>query len=239
MLWYKAWLETRVRFLISLCGMAMMSSYFVFRQDHQTLKSNGRAAWYYHTLQNGHELIAVMWMMAVILLMMGGLLREKATGTSSFTLALPVSRARLMGVRILSGFIQSIALAVVPWGSMFLVASVTGLANSLTQALFHVVLLIGGGVIFFAAAVLTSSVIEGEYTAPAVCLGIVFMDVVGTGDGFLQAYSPWTFASGTELFNRATGLLDGPIPWQHVIANILVALLLARVSIWAIQRRDF
>jgi hypothetical protein len=238
-LWYKAWLETRLRFLISLCGIVFLSSYFVFRQNHQALKIPGHPEWYYHTLHNGHGLIAVMWLLAVILLTMGGLLREKAIGTSSFTLALPVTRAHLMRVRILSGFIQAMALVIIPWGIMFLVAMATGLPNSFTQALFHAVLLAGGGSVFFALAVLTSSAIEGEYTAPAVCFGLVFADIIAMGGGRFQAYSPWAFISGAEYFNRATGRLTGPIPWVHVIGNVLLAALLTAIAIRVVQKRDF
>jgi ABC-2 type transport system permease protein len=236
-LWYKAWLETRLRFLISLGGMVLLSSYFVFREDRRV--RTPRAEWYYRTLHNGHTLIAVMWLLAVILLMMGGLLQEKAIGTSSFTLSLPVSRAKLLRVRILSGFLQAMALIIVPWGIMFLVASATGLANSVAQALFHVVLLAGGGTVFFALAVLTSSVIEGEYTAPAVCLGIVFIDMVALGESRFQVYSPWAFVWGTEYFNRETELLAGTIPWAHLIGNALLAAFLTAIAIRVIQKRDF
>jgi hypothetical protein len=228
---------TRLRFLISLCGIVLLSSYFVFREDR--LLRAPSAEWYYHTLHNGHSLISVMRLLAVVLLMMGGLLREKAIGTSSFTLSLPVSRTRLLRVRILSGFLQAMALVIIPWGIMFLVAIATGLANSFTQALFHVVLLAGGGTVFFALAVLTSSVIEREYTAPAVCLGIVFIDIVAIGEGRFQAYSPWAFIAGTEYFNRATGLLAGTIPWTHLIGNVLLAAFLIVIAIRVVQKRDF
>jgi ABC-type transport system involved in multi-copper enzyme maturation permease subunit len=237
-LWYKAWLETRHRLLISLGGMVLLSSYFVFRQDR--LIPTAGAGWYYGTLHGGHTLVAVMWLLAVILLMMGGLLREKAIGTSSFTLALPVSRAQLMRVRILAGFLQAMALIIIPWGIMFFVAKATGLANSFTQAVFHMVLLASGGIVFFSVAVLISSLIEGEYTAPAVCFGVVFADIVAPGrDSPFLPYSPWAFISGTEYFNRATGLLTGPIPWTHAIGNLLLAAFFAAVAIKVIEKRDF
>jgi ABC-2 type transport system permease protein len=237
MLWYKAWLETRNRFLISLGGIVALSSYFVFRQNQKSL--NAPAAWYYHTLQNGHEMIGVLWLLAVTLLMMGGLLREKALGTSSFTLALPVSRGHLMLARILCGFVQSLALGIIPWAAMFLVGSLTGLTTSFSQAAFHIVLLIGGGVVFFSLAVLASSVIEGEYTAPAVCLGIAFTDVAAFWDGRFRDFSPWTFITGTQYFNRATGMLSGSIPWLHVAGDFVVASVLAAIAIKVIQKRDF
>ena len=180
-----------------------------------------------------------MWVLAVILLMMGGLLREKAAGTASFTLALPVSRAHLMWVRTLTGLAQAIALAVVPWGVMFLIAVSTGKANSLSQAFFHVILLAGGGVVFFAVALLVSSLVEGEYTAPALSFGIMFVGIVAFGEEPLRAISPWSFIVGADYFDKASAQLVGPLPWGHFAANVLVAFLLTAISIRAIQRTEF
>jgi ABC-2 type transport system permease protein len=236
MLWYKAWLETRSRFLVSLIGMVALCSYWV---SHENGLSAGRLEWYYHVLHTGHSLLAAMWVLAVILLMMGGLLREKAVGTAPFTLALPVSRAHLLRVRILSGLAQAMALAVVPWGAMFLVAVATGKANSVSQAFFHVILLAGGGVVFFAIALLVSSLVEGEYTAPALSFGIMFADIAAFGEGPMRAISPWNFIVGGEYFDRASAQLVGPLPWGHFAANVLMAILLTAVSIRAIQRTEF
>ncbi len=239
MLWYKAWLETRTRFLISLCGITLLTSYFVYHQNHEGRDLKG-TFWDYHTIHTAHALLVAMWIAAVIFLMMGGLLQEKKSAASSFTLALPLSRERLMRVRILFGLLQATALTIIPWGAMFLVACATGKANSLSQAVFHIVLLAGGGIVFFAIALLVSSLVEGEYTAPAVSLGILFADVIAMGDPPLRAYSPWNFMLGTQYYDRtATQLLLGTIPWMHVVINVLVAGLLTALSIAAIRRRDF
>src|SRR6266496_1216778 len=102
MLWYKAWLETRSRFLISLAGIVVLCSYIVYHGDREALPST-KLSYYYHVLHGGHVALCTMWVAAVTLLMMGGLLREKAVGASSFTLSLPVSRRQLMAVRICVG----------------------------------------------------------------------------------------------------------------------------------------
>jgi ABC-2 type transport system permease protein len=238
MLWYKAWLETRARFLVSLGGMVALSSYYIYNEAQGVGKYAG-LDWYYTALHTGHGLIAVMWVAAVMFLIMGGLLREKAVGTSSFTLSLPVSRARLTGVRILFGLSQALALAVIPWGAMFLVSIVTGKATSIHQAIFHVVLLAAGGLVFFGVALLVSSLVEGEYTAPAVSFGILFADVIALGDRPLRAFSAWNFMVGSEYFNRRTELLTGSIPWIHVTVNIVLATLLSAIAIRVTDRREF
>ena len=237
MLWYKAWLETRSRFLISLGGIVALSSYIVFHEDH----SGGPypPQWFARSLHTGHVLLATMWALAVTLLMMGGLVREKAVGAASFTLALPVSRARLMRIRILAGLVEGMALILIPWSVMYVVSAVSGGATSLYQAFFHVVLLAGGGLVFFAVALLVSSLVEGEYTAPAVSFGIVVVATVALGDRPLSDYNPWYFILGSEYLSRNTALLTGPIPWMHVAASVLLAALLAAISIKVIERREF
>jgi ABC-2 type transport system permease protein len=240
MLWYKAWLETRSRFLIFLCSMAAFVSYVVYREN-DGVANFARLDWYYRTLQMANNMLAAMWVAAVLFLMMGGLLRERAMGTASFTLALPVSRTRLMRVRILFGLLQALALAILPWGAMFLVAAVTGKGNSISWALFHVAMLTGGGVVFFGMALLASSLVEGEYTVPAVTFGVFFADAIGLGSKPLRMYSPWNFMLGTDyfFFDRSTQSLIGSIPWVHMMANITLAVILTAVAIKVIQRKEF
>jgi hypothetical protein len=238
MLWYKAWLETRSRFLISLGGILGICSYRVFHLDSLS-DSTTLPSWYYFSLQQTHEQLCLFWVLAVMLLMMGGLVREKAVGASAFTLALPVSRTRLMGVRISVGLIEAMAMAIVPWVVMFLIAITTGKANSVSWALFHVVLLAGGGLVFFAFALLISSLVEGEYTAPALSLGIVLAVAIAMGDKPLRAYSPFNLIAGREYLDSQMATLVGPMPWLRLTVTILIAALLTAISIKAIQRREF
>ena len=113
MLWRKAWLESRSRFLISLLGITALCSYIVYHGNGNAL-SYTQLAYYYFVLRSGHVALCTLWIVAVTLLMMGGLVREKAVGSASFTLSLPVSRAHLITVRIGTGVIQAVALAVIP-----------------------------------------------------------------------------------------------------------------------------
>ena len=125
MLWYKAWLETRSRFLISLVGMVALCSVFVLHGDRDAIYEVP-ANYYNYVLFAGHQILVMMWVLAVTLTMMGGLLREKAAGSAAFTLALPVSRGRLMMVRICTGLVQTATLAIAPCLAMFSVDCIFG-----------------------------------------------------------------------------------------------------------------
>jgi ABC-2 type transport system permease protein len=238
MLWYKTWLETRSRFLISLLGAVALCSFMVYHDDRDALPYT-TLAYYYNVLQGGHALLCMMWVLAVTLLGMGGLLREKAIGTAPFTLALPVSRARLMAVRISVVLGEAMALAIVPWIAMFLIGSLAGKTHSIQQALFHVVLLAGGGMVFLGTALLASSLVEGEYTAPVVTFGAVLGICVVLSSSSLHVYSPMEFILGLEYLDRHTRMLTGPIPWMHIGLNVLLGVLLVALSAKSVQARDF
>jgi ABC-2 type transport system permease protein len=238
MLWYKAWLETKSRFLISLAGMVALCAGFVFHLDRDVIY-NVKVDYYYYVLFAGNSMLVVMWLLAVTLTMMGGLLREKATGSSSFTLALPVSRARLITVRICMGLAQAFALAIIPWMAMLSIGSMVGKTSSISQAVYYLVLLLGGGMVFFAMAVLVSSLIAGEYTAPIVSFGVVIFTAVGLSSQQLRPYSPWEFMTGREYLNQQTNLLTFPMPWLQATIYIIFAGVLLAISVGVIQREEF
>jgi ABC-2 type transport system permease protein len=238
MLWYKAWLETRSRFLICLLGMVALCSASVLYGDRNVAYEVG-SDYYNFVLFEGHQLLVLMWTLATTLIMMGGLLREKANGSSSFTLALPVSRRRLMVVRICIGLSQAFVLAIVPWVAMFSVSSVFGKTRSFSQAGCYIVLLLGGGILFFAVAVLASSLIGGEYTAPAVSFGAVIFIAVVLSSAAMRRYSPWEFMTGARYRIEQTNRLSLPIPWLQGAIYIFIAGLLLAISVKAIERREF
>ena len=238
MLWYKAWLETRSRFLLSLLGCVALCSFSVYHGNQDALPDTGRA-YYYVVLHGGHGMLCMIWILAVPLLTMGGLLREKAAGTAGFTLALPVSRARLMAVRTSMILLQAMALVIVPWIAMFLISRITGKADSIYQAFFHMTLLAGGGMFFFGTALLISSLVEGEYTAPVVTFGVLVAISSVLSSTSLHNYSPVEFLVGTEYVDRHSRLLIGPIPWLRIGCNILLGALLVAISAKSVQARDF
>jgi hypothetical protein len=168
--------------------------------------------------------------------MMGGLLQERAAGVSAFTLGLPVSRRRLMAVRIGAGLLEAAALVVIPWLAMFAVAASTGPAHSAGQAIFYMVLLGGGGAVFAGVALLVSSVVEGTYTAPMISLGIAV--ACGNAPKFLDALNPLDFMGGRHYMG-ASNMLTGPIPWGQFAANIGVAAVLIVAAVLLTERRDF
>ncbi len=238
MLWYKAWLETRARFLIALLGILCLCSYSVLHGELQAEHWVNRS-YYNYVLSEGCALLAVMWVLAVTLLMMGGLVREHALGSASFTLGLPVSRRRLMAVRIGMGALQASTIALIPTGAMYLIARIWGGAFFISQIWFHLVLLLTGGAVFFAIALLASSIVGGEYTAPIVAFGVLMVISATLGNNTMRPFSPLAFTIGTEYFDTNSNLLVGPIPWLKAVEWLCLAAFLAWIALRFTEQRDF
>ena len=238
MLFYKAWLETRARFLVSFGGILTLCSWLVYHDDWHA-EPWASVRYYNYVLTSNQAVCAVLCVLIVALLMMGGLVREHAIGSLPFTLALPVGRRRLMGVRIALGLAQAFALSVIPSCAMYAIASLVGKAYSLNQLAFHLVILLAGGSVFFAISVLVSVVVEGEYTAPAVSLGLALAIGLGLESAKLKPFNPLRFMMGSEYRNVATELLSGPIPWLSAVLWLTTAAALLLIAVELVRRRDF
>jgi len=235
-LWYKAWLETRSRFLTSLATLTVFCAVFVHHAQG-ILRPEWTPA-YNRLLYIAQQYIVVLWILAVVLLGMGGIVREKATGASLLTLSLPVSRALLLGVRVGVGVLEAIILAVVPWTAIFLVSSHAGMPILVSQVGFYVLLLVAGGLVYFAMAILVSCLVEGEYTAPAMAFGVVFLTIIAF-DAWLRPLNLWRLITGDFYIDRHTYLLSAHFPWLGALACLFVSAVMLLVSVKVVQRREF
>jgi ABC-2 type transport system permease protein len=235
-LWYKAWLETRSRFLTCLATLVLFSGIFV--QHAQALLRPEWKSDFSRLLFVNQQFLAIMWVLAVVLLGMGGVVREKAVGTSSLTLALPVTRVRLLVVRVAVGAVQAMVLAVGPWVAVFAVSTLAGKPVSLHQVSSYVLLLVGGGLVYFAMAILVSSLVAGEYTAPAVAFGAVLLAAIAF-DAWLRRFNVWRLVTGDFSIDRGSYLLSAHLPWAGIFASLTAAALMLLASAVVVQRRDF
>jgi ABC-2 type transport system permease protein len=241
-LWYKAWLETRGRFLACLITLTLFCFIFVHHAQEIAFRGDGLSrpggpADFYRLLYVNQQFLVIMWVVSAVLLGMGGLVREKAVGVSTFTLSLPVSRARLFGVRVATGIFQAAALAILPWCAVFLASSSAGMPIRLSQVSSYILLLLGGGFSYFAMAILVSSFIEGEYTAPAISFGVVLLTAIAF-DAWLRPFSLWRLIAGDLSIDRHTFLLSS-FPSRGISASLAAALFMLLLALHRIRRRDF
>lgn len=255
MLWYKAWLETRWRFVIGLAVLMLSACGTVLSYPRvvQLLSSGlkidmsgeiGREVieavalartyrgfvWSQFFRQN----MLQMWAVFAMLLGTGGLLSQASGRGTLFTLSLPVTRTRLLGVRAATGLAELLVLAVVPSLLLPVLSPVVGQTYSVGDALVHSACLFIAGAVFFSLAFLLSTVFDDVwrpllivFCAAAVLAfsGIVFPE--------LARYSIFGLMGG-EVYFRSGGL-----PWLGLLATAALSAAMLYAATRNIARQDF
>jgi hypothetical protein len=258
MLWRKAWLETQTRFLIgmlliAISGCSIVYSFRATRElvplaqtiDSRTIDSQGPLAaalreslemqrdlrgfvWWQWYKQNLTNLIVIF----AALLGSGGLV-SRGGGASLFTLSLPISRQRLIGVRAAVGLSELLALAVVPSLLLVAMAFAAGERYAVGDVIVHGVCMFAGGAVFFGVAALLST----EYAdvwRPLLITCVVAM-LLATCEYVLplQPFGLFRVMNGESYFRH------GGIPWIGLLTTGAIAAGLLRTAAVNLVRRDF
>ncbi len=178
MLWQKAWLETRWRFVTAMIVLTLGAGSIVFdylaterllprvsvtspspaaestvlagaiRDAIEVQKDFRGFVWYQAFLQN----ITQMCVFFAVLLGCGGLLSESSKGSALFTLSLPVTRRQLLGARTSLGLAQVLAMSIIPPLSISILAPLVGQRFSIVDALAHGVCIFVVATLFYSLA---------------------------------------------------------------------------------------
>ena len=258
MVWYKAWLDTRWRFLIGLALMTCAAAATVvaypqvaervrlvtpdatvlgdgplgreLRQAAETAREFRGYIWWQWYRQSFRE----TWTLFAVLLGTGGLLAQSSGRGALYTLSLPVSRRRLLGTRAATGLAELLVLALVPSLTIAVTAPAIGESFSLTQALVHGLCLFVVGSVFFSLAFLLSTVFADVWRPPLIALaasyGIVFAGMISIDVARFGLLRP---------ISAQSYYANGTVPW----AGLLVAAALSAAMLYAASvnftRRDF
>lgn len=241
----KAWKESRVRFAIMVLALAWICAMIVILQRTTGAGSDesmSYAEFIWKAVYRGA--VRDLFTIVVMLLGLGGLLQEQARGTAGFTLALPVSRNRLVAARALIGFVEVTVLSFVPAILLPLLSPLVSKSYPLDQALTFGVLWTGGGAILFGAAFLLSAVLAGEYTPWIVCTALLVAYVVLVSLRPLSLLPSLNFLqamSGSEMpyFRETDYALVGPVPLLTIAIMWLVAVCFVWAAGAATERREF
>ncbi len=228
MLW-KAWQESRTRFMITalvltaLCFFATLSG-----RQIGSFASDAPSARVYNLIYGGTA--KGVFALLSIFLGLGGLMRERAHQTATFTLALPVSRLQFAGSQIGVGSLQVAALSLLP---ALLVPPLSVFAHQpypFSAALHFSLLWFVCGMLIFALAYFLSVVLEGEYTAPVACYILLMLQALIASWTPLRPYRLnllWTMAEFPAM------------PWERLLILILIALSVFALAAWRMQKQDF
>ena len=256
MLWYKAWRESRVRFLLVGLFVVYYTAFTVLTKKRalfplettSVLSSSGTYIGYvYGHLYAGKQLSNLFLAYLVPLLSMGGLLRERGRGTAALSLSLPVSRLRLLGVRAGLGLLQITALTFVPAILIPALSPIVAESYPISLALHFALLWTVCSSVVFAMAFLLSAVLAGEYTALLVSFMAILLYEGVTAASFHQRFQRFSLtwimegmrgARAPDLRVIVTGLPE-PLPWATLFVFAAIAFALLATATRITQQQDF
>jgi hypothetical protein len=258
MLWRKSWLETRTRFLIGLFLLLLLAAGNVFEYPRVapllpatrsldtgtasgTLGSLIRKAvelqrdyrgfiWWQWVRQN----LTQTWTLFAVLLGTGGLLSQATGGAASYTLSMPVSRARVLGVRAATAVAELLALALIPSLMLPLLSPAIGQSYGFADAVVHGTCVFAAGLIFFSLAFLLSSVFS-DIWRPAL-LACVVAVAIALGEQIVSDGSRYGIfgAMTAEVYFRTGGL-----PWPGLLVSAAASAAMLYGAAINIAEQDF
>jgi len=251
MLLFKAWRESKTRFLLSAATIATLCTTVVLfnvqiQKNPGQIPHGFRSATYsehvYHFVYSGWA--KGLFTMLMLFIGLGGLLRERRSGTAPFTLALPVTRTQMIVTQIFLGVLEVFAIAALP---LLLIPTLSSLVDQFypVSESFHFALLwLGGGLMVFGLAFFCSVLFAGEYTALVAAFVGLFAVPLVAQVRVLEPYRVNFLATmgefGTMHWNPDhTLLLPSPMPWIRllVFCGISVGLLWGALTVT--KRQDF
>src|SRR5688572_15387469 len=258
MLWHKAWLETRGRFLGGLAlslivGFGVIYDYRATERLIPLIRSTDPAAldtsglvgaalkesiaaqqsfrgfvWWQWYRQNLTFLVVIFG----ALLGAGGLL-AKSEGATLFTLSLPVSRNRLIGTRAAIGLAELLAIAVVPSLVLPLLAPSIGHSYSVNDVVIHGVCMFIVGSVFFSLAALLSNDYADMWRP--VLIACIVAAVLGMLES-IPAIAPYGIF---HTMNGETHYRQAGLPWIGLLVSASISAALLRTAAVNLAQRAF
>lgn len=255
MLWYKSWLETRWRFVIGLVLLVFSAASIVLAypevvkllplvpkldlggeigrrvaESAELARDYRGYVWSQWFLKN----LPKNWTLFAVLLGTGGLLSQASGGGALFTLSLPASRNRLLGVRAATGLAELLVLAVVPSLLLPVLSPTIGHTYGVGDALIHSACLFIAGSVFFSLAFLLSTVFSDVWRPVLIVLcGAAILALLEQVFRDLSRYSLFRVMSADVYFR------GGGLPWLGLFASAAVSVAMLYAATRNIARQDF
>jgi len=253
MLWYKAWLETRWRFLIGFVVLLVLACGAVFdypavvrlnasvaaidapgnlgriiREAAETQRTYRGFIWFQWYRQN----LVQTWTILAVLLGSGGLLAA-SSGATLFTLSMPASRTRVAGVRAATALMELFVLALIPSLLIPLLSPAVGQHYALADAAVHSVTLFLAGSVFFSLAFLLSAVFDDFWRPMLItCAVALSQTLVGVLVGL-------PFSGLLRVMSAESYFRTGQVPWVGLGVALTAGLLMLYAAVVVVERRDF
>jgi ABC-type transport system involved in multi-copper enzyme maturation permease subunit len=245
MLWYKIWLEDRFRFLIAVVVMTAYCALIMPTLSLLPALHSPHTALSYVALINNNvysNAPLLIFLVYSIVLGVRGLSRERSRATAWLTLALPVSRARLIAVSAAVGMVETSVLAMIPAISVIALSLALHHHYAVSQTLKFFALWLPCGAVCFSVALGISNLVREDHAAYATAIGLLILY-------FVFAMAPLHLPATVNLLRIMSGngmpysgpdlALTGDLPWALLSAFLSCAVGLIVISCRIVQRQDF
>jgi hypothetical protein len=245
MLVRKAWLESRGRFIAAAVVLSILGVSTVLRAPAtiagwESIHRGEQMSYpLYIWLSLSHGFLQFLWVIAAVILGLGGLIREEALGASGFSLTLPVGRRAHVLARAAVGAAEAIALGFIPGLIVVGLSPLIGRAYPLSQALMFAAMLVLAGLVFYALGFFLSHVLRGEYGAPAVAMAAIAAFYVLTKLPRLEFLNVFDAMDGKRVLVGHTFYLGSEFPIFVTLASLSIAAGFIALSVLRVGSRDF
>jgi ABC-2 type transport system permease protein len=243
MIFYKAWGESRTRFLVAALAMAGYCAFMIIFWRENQAPFSARMAGNTYSEYTDNLIFGsfgkVTFVVSAVFLGLGGLLRERAHRTAAFTLALPVSRAQVVGAQVAVGLTELALLALLPALLIPTLSAIMHQSYPIDEALRYSLVRFICGAFIFAIAFLFSVLVRGAYTAPMLCWGALFLQARVANWAPLRPYglNPLRTMDGRWGWWQQTTIND-PFPWAGLAIMLLIATALLAAATRVTQRQN-
>ena len=248
---FKAWRESRTRFLLSAATIALLCAAVVlFNEEMQRnpgpvpygLRVDTYNEHVYRLIYAGTA--KGMFAMLVLFIGLGGLARERHRSTAAFTLALPATRTQLMLSQVVVGWAETIAMAVVPLLLIPALSTVVNQSYPVDVSLHFALLWVAGGLMIFGLAYLSAVLFAGDYTGLIVAFlalfGVPLVAHVPALERYQLNFLMTMGEFGTMHWNAEhTMLLPSPMPWLRLLVFFAIGVGLLAAASTVTRRQDF
>jgi ABC-type transport system involved in multi-copper enzyme maturation permease subunit len=229
MLGFKAWRETRARFLLSVVALVWFCGAFVvLRPAIQYAARRPFQEFVIDAIYTGA--VRNIFVLFIIALGLGGLAQEVSRGSVAFTLALPVTRARIVMARACVGLLEVVTLALVPTIVIVGLSRLVGETFNVAEAGLYSIQWAATGSVLFAVAFLLSVWLTGAYAALTASFLVLAVYVSILNVPALRAVPALNVFA---LMDRAH-----PSP-ARLVGAFMVAFAVISAATWATERQDF
>ncbi len=245
MLWYKSYREIRVVTLVGILGMAAACLLIVLNQ--QTMRAHAGipvtyVTYIWKSVYNsiGRDIFVIL----CVILGSGCLLQERAHSTSGFTLALPVSRRRIVFTRAVIGYVGVLGIAATPIAVVPIASRYVGEQYPVGQNIGFFFLWAACGAVFYGLTFLLASCIEGDHLSvlvaiPSLLLYGALLNLPWLSH--LRMLNLFDILNGEEMpfFSETQHLLIAPLPWLALGVMVIVSGALITIAARRIEPLDF